>query len=76
MSAGDASTLRQVSLAALIGLDARPLLSTDDAAMHVAYDKVIDQSVKWWLHRAEVHRHNQAVAIVNMLSGAFTRKKT
>jgi hypothetical protein len=75
MNAGDASTLRQVSLAALVGLDARPLLGTDEPAIHVVYDKLIEQGIKLWLHRNEVHQHNQAVAIVAQLAQTFGRKK-
>jgi hypothetical protein len=75
MTAGDASTLRQVSLAALIGLDARVLLSTDDPAVHTVYDRIIEQGREWWLQRAEIYRHNQAVAIVNMLVESFGKKK-
>lgn len=75
MSAGDASTLRQVSLAALLGLDARLLLTTDDPATHVVYDRLIDQSYEWWMRRAEVWRENQAALVVEYLGVALGRKR-
>jgi len=63
-----------VSLAALLGIDARTLLTTDDAATHVVYDRVIDQAREWWLYRADLQRHNLAVDIVNTLGEAFGKK--
>lgn len=75
MNAGDASTLRQVSLAALLGIDARLLLSTDDAATHVVYDKVIEQAREWWLYRAQMQRRNLAVEVVNVIGEAFGKKR-
>jgi len=45
-----------VSLAALLGIDARTLLTTDDAATHVVYDRVIDQAREWWLYRADLQQ--------------------
>lgn len=56
MKAGDASTLRQVSLAALLGIDARVLLTTDDPAVHLVYDRIVSQAQEW----ADVRSTNQA----------------
>jgi hypothetical protein len=74
MSAVDADTLRQVSTAALIGLDARALLTTDEPAVHVVYGKVIDQAVDWWRQREQHLRRNRAVEIVNAFSDALKKK--
>lgn len=70
MSAGDADTLRQVSLAALLGLDARLLLDTDDPATHVVYRRIIEDARVLSIHRDEVRGHNQAVQVVNRLGDA------
>lgn len=75
MTAGDASTLRQVSLAALLGLDARALLATDDAATHIVYDKVIEQARVWRVEANAIGQHNTAVAIVNLLGEALGGRK-
>lgn len=73
MSAVDATTLRQVSTAALIGLDARVLLTTDEPAVHAVYDRVIDTARLWWIARAEQSIKNQAIAIVNEFNEALKK---
>lgn len=75
MNAGDASTLRQVSLAALLGLDARVLLRTDDTATHVVYDKVIEQTRDWYVKRTTIQQQNQAYYIVDQMAVLFGRKR-
>lgn len=75
MRAGDATTLRQVSLAALLGLDARLLLTTDDPATHVVYRRAIEQARVWWIERNRIENRNVAVAVVNAIGEAFGRKK-
>jgi hypothetical protein len=64
-----------VSLAALIGIDARILLTTDDIATHVVYDKVIEQTREWAIKRTDQLQHNQAVLIINQLGIALGRKR-
>ena len=75
MTARDASTLRQVSLAALLGIDARPLLATDDPATHVVYDKIIEQSRLWNIERSHMEARNVAVSVVNELNEALSGRR-
>jgi hypothetical protein len=71
MTAGDTSTLRQVSLAALLGIDAHVLLTTDDAATHAAYDRIIEQSREWSIARSNAEARNIAVSVINELNEAL-----
>lgn len=75
MSAGDATTLRQVSLAALLGLDARVLLTTDEPATHAVYRRVIEQARMMSIERAAGHARQQAVATIGLLAEALGGKK-
>lgn len=75
MSAGDTSTLRQVSLAALLGYDARVLLATDDAATHVVHRRVIEQARAWWVERSLMDAKNHAIETGNELIRLFGKKK-
>lgn len=75
MSARDATTLRQVSLAALLGIDARPLLASDDAATRIAYDRVIEQAREWAVARSLQDAKNHAIETGNMLAEFFGGKK-
>lgn len=75
MNAGDASTLRQVSLAAILGLDARVLLTTDDPAAHVVYDSIIQTTAKWWDTRTTNIARETAYEIVKAFAEVFGRKK-
>jgi hypothetical protein len=71
MSARDANTMRQVSLAALLGLDARPLLTTDDPVTHVVYAKLIRQAREWYVERAQSEQRSLAVLVINTLGEAL-----
>lgn len=75
MSAGDASTLRQVSLAAVIGLDARALLATDDPAMHEVYDRLIEQTRRRYIDTRALEARNQAAHVINGLLETFFKKR-
>jgi hypothetical protein len=75
MTAGDTSTLRQVSLAALLGIDARLLLATDDAATHVVYDKIIEQARLWNVERSHTEARNIAVAVISELNEALSGRR-
>jgi hypothetical protein len=74
MNARDTSTLHQVALAATLGLDARALLATDDAATHIVYAKLSDTLGDLYRLRVSTEQHNTAVAIINMLGEAFGRR--
>lgn len=74
MNAGDTFTLRQVSLAAALGFDARELLATDDAATHIVYDKLIADMASLYRQRTSSEQHNTAIAIVSVLAEAWSGK--
>jgi hypothetical protein len=75
MTARDTSTLRQVSLAALLGIDAHVLLATDDAATHAVYDKIIEQARTWSIDRQHIEARNIAVAVINELNEALAGRR-
>lgn len=62
-----------MSLAALVGLDARALLTTDDPITHALYDRMIEQSVDWWIERARTQARVHAVAMWNVLGEAMKK---
>jgi hypothetical protein len=75
MSARDTFTLRQVSLAALLGIDAHALLATDDPATHAVYDKVIEQARLWSMERSQVEARNIAISVISELNEALSGRR-
>lgn len=73
MTAGDATTLRQVSLAANLGIDATVLLATDDVATRLVYDRVVEGALKIAIATEDVRSNNQAVDIIDQLGLALKK---
>jgi hypothetical protein len=71
MSAGDTNTLKLVSLAALLGLDASVLLTSDDDVTHAVWRKVIEQSQEWWPVQANSMAQRIADRVIATLAEAL-----
>jgi hypothetical protein len=74
MTARDASTLRHVSLAALLGIDARVLLTTDDPAVHLVYDKLVEHGIKFSDVRGTNEAREHAYEHIRTLAEAWKPK--